>query len=332
MENKRHCINKIQKQKKLKKILINPKYKKSLKTFLFILVLLIIFIIEYYYINNFGFKYIHIKNYLNINNNDSFFNCFITDNITLVTGYFRIKSKHSLKQYYEWIKNFLQINRSMIFFIDKSFYKKIIYKRPKEFRNKTIWILTSIEDFYSYKHFYEDFKLTHEIDIEKKIHNTKMYLIWAEKSNFLKIGSLKNYFNSKCLYWVDVGSFRDKKKLQKYKNNWPSFKKCNEDGRVIMNQIKEFSLSKIEEIKNFNNTAHLELQKNYNVDGSLFGGQINYNIKFCELYYNTIKLFQNKKIFIGKDQNLYTYIAFLHSDIVKLVYSGIWFYLQKYLS
>ena len=249
-----------------------------------------------------------------------------------MTGYLQIKSKHPLKQYYEWITNILKINRSMIFFIDKTFYKKIIYKRPKEFHNKTIWILVGIKDFYSYKYFYEDFKLTHEIDIEKKIHNVQIYLIWAEKCHFLKIASLKNYFNSKCLYWIDAGCFRDSKILNKFKNNWPSIEKCYEDGRVTMNQISKFPASKIDELKNFNYTIHIELQKNYNVDASLFGGQIAYIIKFSDLYYKTIKLFKHKNIFIGKDQNLFAYIAYSHSDIVKLVYSGSWFYLQKYLS
>ena len=35
------------------------------------------------------------------------------------------------------------INRSMIFFLDKSIASKIIYKRPKEYGNKTIWIFVS---------------------------------------------------------------------------------------------------------------------------------------------------------------------------------------------
>ena len=54
-----------------------------------------------------------------------------------------MKSKHRFSDDNYWISNLLKINRSMIFFLDKSIASKIIYKRPKEYGNKTIWIFVS---------------------------------------------------------------------------------------------------------------------------------------------------------------------------------------------
>ena len=52
----------------------------------------------------------------------------------------------------------------MIFFLDKSLAPKIVYKRPKEYVNKTIWIFASISEFYSYKNFFNDFNFFNDLN------------------------------------------------------------------------------------------------------------------------------------------------------------------------
>jgi hypothetical protein len=256
---------------------------------------------------------------------------FSQDNITIVTGYQRIKSKHRISDYNNWIKNLLKLNKSMIFFIDKSISNKIIYQRPKEYLNKTIWVLVDIDEFYSYQRFYNDFKKSYISDVEHFRHNPFLYVTWAEKCNFLKIAAMKNIFGSKCIYWVDAGNFRNEIQMQSY-INWPSIKKCYEDGRVIINEKLKISDYIKEGLKKFDINIHKEFQYNYNVDASTFGGEINYVIQFCNLYYKTIKLFIRKKIFIGKEQNIMAYIFYFYPNITKLIYSGKWKYMLEYLS
>ena len=255
---------------------------------------------------------------------------FIYDDITIVTGYQRIKSKHRFSLYNNWISNLLKINKSMIFFIDKSISKKVIYKRPKEYLNKTIWIFVNIREFYSFKQFFTEFKKSHLIDVEYFRHNALLYAIWAEKCMFLKLAAIKNYFNSKCFYWVDAGNFRNKSNIKKY-INWPSTQKCFEDGRVIINERKNISKYIKDGLKRFDIKIHKEFQKNYNVDASAFGGQREFVIKFSNIYYDTIRLFIKHNIFIGKDQNIMAFIFYFYPNITKLVYSGKWKYMLDYL-
>ena len=255
----------------------------------------------------------------------------ITDNITLVSCYFKIKSKHKFSHYSEWISNFLQINHSMVFFVDDSNYKEIIRKRPKIYNNKTIWIKTNITNFYSYRNYFNAFNRTYNLDFEKKIHSVPLYLIWAEKINFLKIAIIKNFFKSKCFYWVDAGCFRNREEMKNYINDWPSEEKCFKDGRVLFNEVQNYSQSFKEKIKKFDIEAHKLLQKNINIDGSSFGGQKDFIIKFNSLYYNALMKFINHGIFIGKDQNIFAFIAYSNEDIVKLVFLKYFFGLQKYL-
>ena len=255
----------------------------------------------------------------------------IIDNVTLVTGYFNIPSKHSISEYEKWISYFLQINHPMIFFVDNKYYKKIISKRPIEYKNKTIWIKTDISDFYSYKKFFNEFNMTYEIDIEKQIHSVPLYLVWAEKINFLKIAADKNYFNSKCFYWIDSGCFRSTESIKNFINDWPSSEKCFEDGRILISEVLKHSDNFYKKYINFDIESHKFMQKSLNVDGSCFGGQKEYIYKFYNLYYDLLIKFIKHGIFIGKDQNLFAYIAYSNQDIIKKVTLGDFFRLREYI-
>ena len=281
------------------------------------------------YIINYGSDSLIIGQYeeLIINNTKNLFQ----DNVTIVTGYQRIKSKHRYSDYKHWITNLLKINKSMIFFIDRSISYKIIYKRPKKYLNKTIWIPVSINEFYSYKNFFNEFKKSYLIDVEYFRHNSLLYTTWAEKVIFLKKAVVKNYFNSKCFYWVDAGNFRNESNIDDYLN-WPSTKKCYEDGRVVINERLNVSNYIKDGLKRFNIKIHKEFQNNYNVDASTFGGQRDFIIKFSDAYYDTIRLFIKNNIFIGKEQNIMAYVFYFYPNISKLVYSGRWKYMLEYLS
>ena len=149
----------------------------------------------------------------------------------------------------------------------------------------------------------------------------------------MKKAILENYFRSKCFYWIDVGYFRKEiNKMQKYVNNWPKPDKCLADDRIVMGQVKLFSEQEKKLIINFDRHAHYRLRGRTNVAGGFFGGQIKNTLKFINLYYYTIKLFLKNKKFIGKDQNIFTYIAFAHPEVVQLIFFRTYFGFKKYLA
>lgn len=253
----------------------------------------------------------------------------LKDNITLVTGLFNIKSKFKIDKYLNWVENLLLLNASIVFFMDKDIANIIRKKRPKIYENKTIWIETSISEFYAFQYI-KDFIKSYEIDKENSYHTISLYLIWAEKCNFLRKAIYHNYFQSKCFYWIDGGYFR-----KKYINKtigWPSINKCIKDPRVLINSIRKVQDNEIKGLKQFNNSIYNEFIKKPNVAGGLFGGQVKYLIKFIDLYYKTIKIYIKHNMFIGKDQNIFAYISYLNPNLVNLVHSGKWHYFINYLS
>lgn len=255
------------------------------------------------------------------------------DDLTLVTAYYEMVSKHSKRDYLRWMNLTLQVNRSMIIFSSKDFINKIKKIRPAYLHNKTVFIVLEIEDFYSYKNYLNEFNKTHNIDPEKFRHSVKLYLVWAEKCYFVKKAIKRNYFNSTCFYWIDVGYFREKNEIGKFIHNWPSSKKCYEDKRVVFVQVRKIPEEERNLYLNFDIEAHKKFQLKINVAGGMFGGYYPNVLKFINLYYQTIRVFASKNIFIGKDQNIFSYIAFAHPELVKLIYSyKQYFYFKIYLS
>ena len=252
------------------------------------------------------------------------------DDVTLITALFKIKSKYKFENYLAWVKSFLKINASMVFFIDKSIIKEVKALRPSIYQKKTIWIEMELQDFYSFKYYYKYFNESHNKDYEKKIHSVPLYLVWAEKCYFVRRAILRNYFKSHCFYWIDAGFFKNKN-ITKYFNNWPSKNKCIEDPRVIINSIRKISNEEIQGLKKLDAKFYNEFIKKSNVGGGLFGGNEKYLQKFIKIYYKTIKIFLKNSLFIGKDQNLFAYIAYLNQDNIKIIHSGSWNYLAEYL-
>ena len=254
------------------------------------------------------------------------------DNITIVSAYYKSKSKHKPRDYLDWINNFVLLNKSIVFFTNKKFKPHLKRLRPKKYHDKTIFFEIELEDFYSYSNFYNEYRKAHEIDFEKRYQTITLYMIWAEKCSFLKKVIINNYFNSTCFYWIDIGYFREKKEMEDYINNWPSTKMCYDDARVLLGQVKNFSDIEKTNIINFDIETHIRLQKNINVIGGIFGGQCLNLLKFINLYYNSIRLFLKNNLFIGKDQNIFTYIAFSHPEVVKLIFCKSYNEYRKYIA
>ena len=273
------------------------------------------------------YKYKNIGKTQNMENN-----LYQQDNLTIVSAYYIMKSKHSFEEYLQRISSFAKLNHSLVFFTEKKFINTIKELRPKNLHNKTVFIEIEMKDFYSNRKFGKEFEETFKLDWENYFQSVPLYLVWAEKCFFLMNAILKNYFNSTCFYWVDAGLFMKKEQFSN-KTNWPSTQKCFEDPRVIINSLRNVSDLEIEKLKNFSLTYYYnEFLHRTNVGAAVFGGQIEYTLKFIELYERTLISFINHEFFIGKEQNLYAFIAYLHPEIVKLVYSRDWYYFIKYLS
>ena len=261
---------------------------------------------------------------------------------TVVTAYFNIpKSKANHKTYKGWMKNMLAIENRMIIFCDASSFKLIRSLRENN-PCPTIIVQTKFEEFHCYK-YVDIFKAQHEIDHEMSIHSVELYLIWNEKSNFLKraieIDKSFNESHNTKFVWCDIGCFRVPN-TQFLK--WPDADKIPDDKMLLL---------EVEPLDNpLDNPSNVEpsvlpsdkpsvlpnLTFINHIGGTIFAGSSDAILKWHDAYYAMLERLYAMGRFVGKDQTIMSSVYIDQPELCFCVkyqegcYDR-WFYLQDYL-
>ena len=224
------------------------------------------------------------------------------NNITIVTGFFKMNSKFSQDTYRNWMNNFLKLNEYMVIFTDIHNFEYINSRRNT---SNTLIIVTSIDKFEVAK--YMDYwKYCHSIDLEKSYHSIELYMIWNEKTFFIEKALNLNPFNSDYFFWMDIGCIRDEEILKSinkfYVNGIP-------ENKTVLSAITQnipshfLNENKISiSLENKNGLSRL-IEHNY-IQGGFFGGYKNALRDWIKIYTDELALFVNTKTFGGKDQNI----------------------------
>jgi len=251
---------------------------------------------------------------------------------TIVTSYFQLnQSKASHSKYIEWMKNMLIIDNPMVIFCDEK-SEKIIYDLRYGKHDKTRIIVTNFEEFYTYKyanHFSEHFKMDKEHHVG---HNLFLYMIWNEKSNFMKRAIEMNPFNTEYFLWCDIGCFRVPNANYIHWPNPAKIKKMDKD-KILLLLVESFT----PEEQQCNSKETLpSFQFSNRIGGTIFGGRNEILSKWHTKYYEMLEYFISINRFIGKDQSIMNSVYLLNKDMCELVNwkpgcPDQWFYLQEYL-
>jgi hypothetical protein len=254
---------------------------------------------------------------------------------TIVTAYFKLNiSKASDDQYKVWMKNMLLIQNPMVIFCDsksQAFIEELRKQTDPSFTNTRI-IICNFTDFYSYK--YADIFVQHySKDIEKRVgHNVFLYMIWAEKSHFLKRAIELNPFKSEYFLWTDIGCFR--RENTRF-INWPSAERITslpKDKVLLLSIIPftqtELACTRLDDLPSF--------QFQNRISAPIFGGTKDVLLRWHDKYYEMLEYFISIDRFIGKDQSIMNSVYLMNRELCHLVNwiegcADPWFYLQDYL-
>ena len=134
---------------------------------------------------------------------------------TIVTGYFRIKSKFPAAEYLAWMTNFLSVQDCLVIFTSAEMMDNIRELRAHA-PSRTVLIRLDIDDLpIARLHQSTDPQFwQHQLDIdyEKKTHKSfQLFWIWLSKSWCVQQAIDQNFFQSNIFMWQDIGSFRNKK-------------------------------------------------------------------------------------------------------------------------
>jgi len=251
---------------------------------------------------------------------------------TIVTGYFKLNiSKSSDTIYKEWMKNMLIIDNPMIIFCDNESYEFIQEMRMDK-KDKTVIIITILVEFYSYN-YVNEYIDNYNIDKEQHVgHNPILYMIWAEKSHFLKRAIELDPFKTDYFLWVDIGCFR---KVNVDYLNWPSPSRIAQmdKNKVLLLSVVPFTQ---DELNCFSKEDLPSFQFENRISGTIFGGGKEVLLKWHDLYFDMVEYFISIQRFIGKDQSIMNSVYLLNRNMCDLIHweedcQNPWFFLQDYL-
>ena len=226
------------------------------------------------------------------------------------------------------MKNMLAIQNRMIIFCDASSFKLIQGLRANNLC-PTIIVVTKFEEFHCYKYI-EIFQAQHAIDHEKTIHSVELYLIWNEKSHFLKRAAteieklFKEQHNNKFV-WCDIGCFRtpNTRFLQ-----WPDASKIPDNQMLIL---------EVDPLRDPNDTPVLpDLTRLNHIGGTIFAGSSSAILKWHDAYFAMLERLYAMGRFVGKDQTIMSSVYIDQPELCFCVkypqgYYDRWFFLQDYL-
>jgi hypothetical protein len=143
-------------------------------------------------------------------------------NTTLVTAYYRFSSKHSGTEYDQWMRNlFANVHMPMVIFCEGSIGAWIGQIRAEAGLGRLTHIVplpwNSLESHKHLAHWKRDLSR----DPQRSIHNTNLYVVWAEKMRFVERAIHSNPFGSEWFCWCDAGYFRNASEMPYYRT-WPS--------------------------------------------------------------------------------------------------------------
>lgn len=245
-----------------------------------------------------------------------------TNYTTIITAYFEITSKYPKEQYDEWMKIMLRnIATPMVIFCDAKSIDKIRHYRLA-YQSATVIIQKEISEFYNYKYL-EQWKRTLELDSEKNINNIELYMIWAEKAQFLKLGAEMNPFGSEFFLWCDIGYFRNTPEHIPIAElrNFPNIEKIKilPRDRILMLLVKYILLNKFNDKK---------------IGGGMFGGFKETISGWANTYDATLNIFFANNIFAGQDQLIMKFILYKLPNLCLCIdsqKSEDWFLLHRLL-
>ncbi len=253
---------------------------------------------------------------------------------TVVTAYYRIKSKHDPQKYEEWMHNLLvNVGKSckMVIFTSPELVQYIENICEKNKKGATFTVISieikdlKIAQYYSKNVWWKQYSL----DPQKACRRTVgCYLIWNSKIWFMNQAIERNIYGSDKYIWTDIGSFRnnDSAVCASILEKFPLYERISNDKIDIM-LIRPYLPHEMNQIVFFN-TVHL---------GGIFGGGVNAVRQLYKLFYESLHFYLTNNHFAGCDQQILSTCYMRNPKLFHLIQKknpndlwNEWFYLYKY--
>jgi hypothetical protein len=224
---------------------------------------------------------------------------------TVVTGYFRIESKHPSERYDEWIPNMLSTLDPLVVFTETA-WVETVRKNRQHALNATVIVELTLQDMPitqvctdklpSPELFWQN---EHDMDPEGPYHKSyKLYWIWLSKTWWVSQAIQMNFFQSDFFMYTDIGCYR-----QTYFNNKQVVRHSElvPEGTVLfMAHHKTEPPPALLYNKKLDQNGHYATH--FYHSGSQGAGSLKGWQNFHQSFAMTLDAFIQHKLFVGEDQ------------------------------
>lgn len=224
--------------------------------------------------------------------------------ITIVTCYYKIKSKRTHECYMNYMNNFFNnINANIVVYTSESDSKLL-----DKFKNDKIKIvIKEFDQIELYKKYFNIMEEQYQMDNQKYTGRTyQCYILWNSKLDFLKETIETNPFNSDKFMWLDIGAIRTQDIVDLLKT-FPVYE------NISKNKID------IAYLREINNPNQKYFQDEIHFSGSMFASGIKSILKFHELYYKKFQEYVDNNKFIGCDQQIISSVYLENKDLFNAI-------------
>ena len=262
-----------------------------------------------------------------------------TPSATLVTCYYKVKSKHTFDEYAIWITNLLlTIKCNIIIFTSADQAEWInslaLKNRTHPEHNANFGgvkvIIKELQDLDIVKRYPNIWENQYIKDPRSDTRTKECYMIWNSKLALVREAIIQNPFGSDKFVWNDIGSLRDVRFIhENYMHiiQYPRYENISRD-KIDIVLIQDFE---VQDQIIFQNECHLS--------GAIFGGGQEACLKLIDLFYENFNMYLENGYFIGCDQQILATCFRQAPELFNLIipdYSDRvidkWFYLYNHYS
>lgn len=247
--------------------------------------------------------------------------------VCVVSAFYPIPSKFSVKQYLQWMEPFFT-NTSfyLVLFTDQELLSTFSSWRQK-WKHRTILVGLPFTDFSAIKKWGGQTWMNAFSQDHERNHSPELYCMWYEKKEFVMRAIGMNAFGADKFVWCDSGILRYPEWIPAIQN-FPMGERI-EDGKMTLLQVADFEAS---------DTPDSNFQFVNRVGGGIQAADKTTWKWWSEQYDEMIKKYISSGRFIGKDQSIMASLYLTHPEKVRLIQApkemdGVarWFWLLLWL-
>ena len=238
-------------------------------------------------------------------------------NVTVVSGFYIMKSSHTLDQYKSWIKLFLENVPCHLIFYTEEQLVPFIRECRRAYEDITDVIVIPKHEWVANKRFPK----TVWEDLLKLDTNTSassdLYKFYYEKKEFIKRTIKSNPFGHTDYVWMNAGICKNPDVVSLIKDKFPYSSRIPTD-KVMLYNSTPFDYSD-EKIRVYGSDVILGARNRSRICSNIIAGSAGRWLEFCDIYDNTIGKFIRAKLFWGMDQPILSCLVIENKINISLI-------------